>query len=287
MGEHVVPHTIFDDPPEPDDVIIVTKHLLSSQSFAQEPFVFCPGARFRALPKEGPQTISGRVQFSARQQKEFMKTADVVKGAPWNLHRADQWLRGIVQANQAGFSPTWVPPTISWVVSGDPMSRPPVLPVPQVLPHATPVPVTMTDTSKKRIRCKQTAPNEVLAPAARRLKTSQRDQNLAVPSAEHGVDGAPLLQVNEAGAPPSVAAPCVQPAVPVAAPGTRKKKKSNHPARRGILTNQLRNRLLAITDEPSIGCGRCRQSPIGCGECRQRLCFWRQVHDRDVPPFVV
>ena len=60
MGEHVVPHTIFDDPPEPDDVIIVTKHLLSSQSFAQEPFVFCPGARFRDLAKGGPQTVSGR-----------------------------------------------------------------------------------------------------------------------------------------------------------------------------------------------------------------------------------
>ena len=149
----------------------------------------CPGNRFRALSAEGPATISGRVQFSARQQKEFMIAAAIVAIMPWNLHRAEQWLREI-EANRKGFSPTWVPPAISWVVSGDPISRHPVLPVmPRALPSATPVPVAMEDVTKRRVTKKrmETHRSDVLAPAARRLKTSQRDQNLAAPSAAQSV----------------------------------------------------------------------------------------------------
>ena len=79
LGEAVTPRTIFEEPPAGDDIILVTKHLLGSQSYAQEPLVFCPGSRFRALSAEGPGTISGRMQFTARQQKEFTRTAETIK----------------------------------------------------------------------------------------------------------------------------------------------------------------------------------------------------------------
>ena len=46
LGETATPHSTFDEPPAGDDVILVTKHLLSSQAFAQEPVVFVPEYAF-------------------------------------------------------------------------------------------------------------------------------------------------------------------------------------------------------------------------------------------------
>ena len=172
---------------------MVTKHFLASASYAQEPCVFCPGARLRALPAEGPQTISGRVQFTERQQKEFMKTANTIKKTPWGMHRSADWLEAIVEANRKGFSTDWLPPQISWVVSGDQVGHHQLPPMPKALPSATPVPVAMTDgVARRRIKHK-IPPSEVLAPAAQRPRASQRDQNLAAPSAEESVAGAPPL----------------------------------------------------------------------------------------------
>ena len=269
MGEAVMPHTIFEDPPPDDDIILVTKHLLASQSYAQDPEVFCPGVRLRALPAEGPGIISGRVQLSARQHKEFIKTADVVTKSPWNMHRSGDWLKAIVATNRSGFSPDWVPPVISWVVSGDQVGRHPLPPMPRALPYATPVAVAMEDVSKRRIKRKR-ACSEVLAPAAQK---SQRDQNLAAPSAAQSIAGAPPPMVNEAGAPANVAAPRVQPAVAVAVPSCT------------TPYNPYSLRfLLAITTEPSLGCGKCRQSPAGCKGCRKKRDLWRMVHGREVLP---
>jgi len=98
LGEAVTPRTIFEEPPAGDDIILVTKHLLGSQSYAQEPLVFSPGSRFRALPAEGPGAISGRVQFSPRQQKEFTRTAQVIEQSPWNMKEAHNVMYGCVHA---------------------------------------------------------------------------------------------------------------------------------------------------------------------------------------------
>ena len=48
LGERLTVRTIFEDPPADDDIILVTKHLLGSESYTQEPIVFCPGRRLRA-----------------------------------------------------------------------------------------------------------------------------------------------------------------------------------------------------------------------------------------------
>ena len=258
LGAAVMPHTVFEEPPAGDDVILVTKHLLSSQSFAQDPVVFCPGSRFRALSAGGPGVISGRVLFSDRQQTEFLKTADAIKQSPWNMARGHDWLTTMVAANrQKGFSPTWVPPVISWVVSGGQQHVVPAAPLPSVpraLPLAAPAPVRVADV-KRRITRKRPA-SEVFI--------SQRARNLARPNAANSVAGAPLQQVNENGAPGNVAAPRTRPAVPVV------------PVE---MTTRMRNWCLKTVDEPSLGCPRCRYNQRkGCDLCRHKRDAWRFLH---------
>ena len=141
----------------------------------------------------------------------------------------------------------------------------------RALPPATPVPVTMEDTSRK-IRRKRPA-NEMSVPAGRRIEASQRDQNLVVPSAEQGVAGAPLARVNEAGAPENVAAPPVQPTrVPVVRNGPATAPRE--------MSARLRNAALRTVREPSLGCTRCRYSRIGCMTCRRRRNARLKVNNR-------
>ena len=295
LGDAVTPRTIFEEPPAGDDIILVTKHLLGSQSFAQEPLVFCPGSRFRALPAEGPGTISGRMQFSERQQKEFTRTAEAIKETPWKMFKAHKWLTALMAANHNGFSPTWVPPAISWVVSGEHVGAP-LPPMPRALPLGTPAPVVMEDVSRRRIKRKR-PPSEVLAPAGQRIRASQRDQNLVMPSAEQSVAGAPPPMVSETGAPENV----LRPAVPVvrnnpAAPRGRRgalprvQVVHNPAAPRATphditpMSNRKRKSLLRMADEPGMGCSRCRQSPVGCETCKRTRRGWRIVHNREALP---
>ena len=214
-----------EEEPSPDDIILVTKHFIGSESVAQKPLVFCPGNRFSALAAEGPQPISGRVQFSQRQQAEFVKTANAIKKVPYKMLRAEAWLKALVDANLQGYAATWVPPIVSWVVSGNGGSVKPE-PVPRALPSTTPIPVTVKDVStpNRSKPNRKRALSETLAPAAQRINVSQRDQNLTSPSACQAVAGAPAPKVNEAGAPEHVAAPRPPCAVPLPSNGASQKR---------------------------------------------------------------
>ena len=275
MGEAVTPHSIFEEPPAADDIILVTKHLLSSQEYAAPPQVFCPGSRFRAL-YGGPAVISGRVQFSARQQKEFLKTARVLKQSPWNMSKADDWLTALVDANKNGFSPTWVAPTISWVVSDNQVGEHPMPAtppsMPRALPAASPVPVTMED-KRRRLTGKQPRGGLVVVSKRRRACLSQRDCNLSPPSIIQSVAGAPLAEVSENGAPENVAAPPV-------VNGRRPASQAVAPDRQGCwaMSVRLRNQLLRTAEEPTLGCSRCRRSAVGCATCRRSRDCWRELH---------
>ena len=55
LGEAVTPKTCFEDPPAGDDIILVTKHLLSSESYAAP-----PQAQYLALAVPPPSAIGTR-----------------------------------------------------------------------------------------------------------------------------------------------------------------------------------------------------------------------------------
>ena len=250
LGEGQEPHTVFEDPPAADDIILVTKHFLGSESWAQEPEVFCPGARFRELPAEGPLPIPGRTEFSSRQVQEFAKTAKAVEQSPWNMPRAAMWLRDIVQQNINGKSDSWKPPQISWVLASHRLLHGLIADsFPRALPSATPVPVTMEDV-RHRMRRKQPGPT---SPAVKKIRTRQRDQNLVQPSPGQSVAGAPLLAVNEAGAPSDVAMP---------RNGAHQMSTRKHKA------------MAKVKEQPALGCSKCRKSPIGCKACRHTRDCW-------------
>ena len=248
LGEQMPVHTIFEDPPADDDIILVTKHLLGSESYTQEPIVFCPGARLRALATAGPKAIPGRVEFSPLQKKEFRKTAERVKMSPFNMHRASEWLTNLLRANLNRLSPTWLAPDISWIVS-DAQQSLQQTPMTRALPSATPVPVVMEDVSRRRLKRKQAdrlAPlrnleelSAALAPAAQRI----RAQNFVQPSAAQSVAGAPLLAVNEAGAPANVAAPRA----------TLRDTMATRIRTADEMSTRMRNRLKSIPMQPSLG----------------------------------
>ena len=235
-----------------------------------------------------------------------MKTAEAIKTSPWNMAKASEWLTALLAANRSGCSPTLAPPTISWVVSGQHVGpNAPLAQMPRALPHARPVPVTMEDVSKRRRISHKRSPKAALVPAGRR--TSQRDQNLAAPSAAQNVAGAPPAVVNEHGAPENVAAPRAQPAtVPdnvvrrrllhesnssSSAPRARSRSDVTRGANRifveagapldvaaGVMGTRLRKRLLALEQAPPLGCSRCRGKPEGCDQCKRYRELWCVLH---------
>ena len=124
---------------------------------------------------------------------------------------------------------------------------------------------------KHRMKRKQPI---TLRPAAKKSPASQRDQNLAQPSAGQSVAGATPLVVNEAGAPASVAAPPGGAPLAVAAPVGAPQ-----------MSTRMRNKLLKMMEQPALGCSTCRKSPIGYKECRHTRDCWlfctNRIHQLD------
>ena len=267
------PESVFTEPAADDDIILVTKQYVASECFAQRPVVFCPGVRMRALPTSGPAVISGRVQFSKRQQSEFSKTASAVGADPWCMSRARDWLVKLLEDNNKGYSESWIPPPISRFVDAPPQEAnardgaPEVEATPFLLAPG-PAGVAVQDNKPKegqggrRISRKR--------PAA--ASSSQRDQNLAMPSAAQGLSGAPPELVSEAGAPANVVAPRVEGPAPAVEPP------APVPALAHQFSARWRASLSKIATEPSLGCSKCRRAVGGCGECRRRRDAWRFVH---------
>ena len=268
------PNSVFLEPPADDDIIFVSKHYVSSQMYAQPPEVFCPGSRMRALDPGGPDAISGRVQFSQRQVKEFRKTAATLAQHPWNMHQANEWLTNLIEDNQNGYAESWTPPTIARVVTT--AAQKDIVPRhPPREATAAPVPVRMEDATvaKAKAKAKTRIPRKRPASAP----YDQRDRNMARPSVAQGFSGAPVEQVSEAGAPPNVMAP------PAAAPAPLPPNVMPQPAPAQaprVIGERRRANLLAIPTEPRLGCSKCREALGGCTECRKKRDDWRFVHQQ-------
>ena len=80
---------------------------------------FAQSYMFDALQPE-PESLVPRVPFSARQKKEFGKTAQIIGLPPWLLHDATGYLLKLLQDNEDGHDSSWKPPKMSWGFYGAP-----------------------------------------------------------------------------------------------------------------------------------------------------------------------
>jgi hypothetical protein len=231
------------------------------------------------------------------------------------MDRARAWLHKILEDNRNGYAESWTAPTISRFTRPMACEPGPGLDegraVARALPAQAPAPVAMEDLRQADAAPKKRARLNVLRrPAA---ASSQRDQNLAAPSHEQSVAGAPPESVSERGAPANVlrppapgpapgpaaaAEPLPAPARRRAAPPLPRRPAAAEPpaaeppapgppagpgpapaaAAARFVNARRRANLLLITQNPGLGCSKCRLSRNGCGECRLRLADWRFVH---------
>ena len=84
-----------------------------------------------------PYTYSWKSSILCPAKKEFKTTAAKVSTSPWHMQRAADWLSKLLAANENGWSPTWVPPPIPFVVAGAKPQLVADYPISQVLPTAT------------------------------------------------------------------------------------------------------------------------------------------------------
>ena len=62
-----------------------------------------------------PPLVENRTALSERQVREFRKTCAAIRKRPWMMETAATYLSQWVDANQNGFSESWVLPKITWV----------------------------------------------------------------------------------------------------------------------------------------------------------------------------
>ena len=118
--------SIFSDPPDPDDAVLLVRQYLSDADLIQRPMVFCPVAMYRRLAP--PSALAPRSTLSGRQQNEFAKTAAAIVQPPWRMHKASAYLTELIGSNAAGASDKWQAPPITWVFAPSRLEPlPPVL----------------------------------------------------------------------------------------------------------------------------------------------------------------
>lgn len=79
---------------DPRDVVLLPKLYMGSTQLSQAPLLFIPWQHVAALSGRPPSQVLPRVPFSVRQNKEFLKTADVMM--KWGHQKAKLYLRKLV-----------------------------------------------------------------------------------------------------------------------------------------------------------------------------------------------
>ncbi|CAJ1370296.1 unnamed protein product [Effrenium voratum] len=110
----------FPDTPSENDVILTCRHYLASDQDSQDPCVWVPDTRMRALQATAPDSLAPRRSLSERQAKEFSKTAVAIAKPPWNMLKASSYLSNLVKENTQGGGPHWKPLPVDWALAGHP-----------------------------------------------------------------------------------------------------------------------------------------------------------------------
>ena len=84
------------------DVILLMKQYMSSSHLSQPPTLLLPAARASRLQSPAPKTLVSRNKIDAKTLKKYMKTAEVVGFAPWNMTVARDYLSGFCHRNESG-----------------------------------------------------------------------------------------------------------------------------------------------------------------------------------------
>ena len=222
------------------------------------------------------------MQFSNRQQKEFQKTVTELAKPPWKMQRTQMWLSKLLEDNEKGFSPSWVPPSITDVVSdadavihfADSIDL-------LVGSSQIPAQVSMQDT-KGRATAKRTTPAATISP------DSQRNRNLMMPTTSAAVAGAPEQAIAAAAVAVAAeggirrSAPKKRPTAAVPKQAT---KRIRVPQSELVTAAAVPLRISRIVNgpKPKLGCTKFRYGPSGCKNCRTRLDVWKEHHESEVP----
>lgn len=155
-----------DESPQGGDVIMSCRQYLSDSELSQKPLVFAQASDFLGLAPEGPTELSPRAAFSQRQIREFTKTAECIAREPWCMNAGCSYLLKVIQENQDNASDEWIPPPMSWMISG--VTPPPARLEPEQVPtkldantfnwnHTKPAPVQVARPPLKlrRLQVKQ------------------------------------------------------------------------------------------------------------------------------------
>lgn len=269
-----------DAPPHPSDVVLLLKLHMSSTSLAQPPMICFPHAFLELLPPKVSEQPNLRVPLTDRQKKEFLKTARLVEQAPWQLRRAAQYLRTLVEENTAAMSSRWVLPKIMWLLHG--LERPqhdaPAIEQVFDLGFAVtkPLEVTIRGGAEslpigRRMTGKHT-------PIGRRMTgkhTARRSPGATVKGAP------PASRAVETGAPPGstiAAAEHVAPAAaaesviprPKAGPGAGAVAAASAGDACPAASRSKRRRVVHVPADVEVGCAKCRFGAKGCARCREK-----------------
>ena len=255
--------TEFTEPTHKDDIIILVKYRMASDGYAQPPQCFAPNQRFENLAKTvSSLQMAPRSVLSARQAKEFLKTAKAVTQPPWEMTRASEYLTNLVERNEMVNTPAWELPQIAWALSPWKLQPEDGAFLAGDLPADVMTPVWV-----------QTGPASTLAKrptaAKSKAKGSGRQRAAARPKTCARSPGG-----HEAG---NVPQPAERPIAPPLAGAPNGLGEPGAPERAGVERQPRKHKITRLDQLPplpegvKLGCGSCRQADVGCRGCRARV----------------
>ncbi len=247
-----------------NDVILLCKQWMHSQSLAQMPQLFLPAVLLQRLGQSGPTERQPRNPLGDRALKEFLKTARIVAAPPWELGEAASYLEQLCYQSKKML---WKPPPVLHFVAEPAEHIPPQvegeewnnfapgLPGPLItLPRkARPPQEGKLDEGPARKACKRAKCREAgggLGEAAAGAAASEAEVPEAGAGAEADAGAASLPEALG----PDVAGATLGPEAPDGDDGAGGLPMAPDPEAGGAAV--------------SFGCSKCRWRSSGCGRCR-------------------
>ena len=271
--------------PSPWDVILCCKQWWSSTCLAQPPMLFLPKEYLDRLGTS-PTEVRPNEKLSDKTIKEYEKTAEYVKGDPWHLDRAADYLKTWVNQNKSG---TWpAPEPLRWTGSDSNQELPlwfqsdiPLGDEWRKYAPGEPAPMFLTPAPKRKepSACEAgkgpTPKSKTRAPPKRGRKTMPSTvdaEGAGGPASPEPVVEQPSTAAGEGGGCLALPEPVVEqpstaagegggglalPEPVVEQPSTAAGEGSGGPAHPEVEPPPL-----------VLGCSRCKRSPNGCNQCR-------------------